>query len=71
MRTSTEKRQTLAIRAGWLRRLWQGLRQMTGDDAYERYLEHHRRHHDGEPLGRAEYFRRSQREKWDGVRRCC
>jgi uncharacterized short protein YbdD (DUF466 family) len=47
------------------------LRELTGDDAYERYLAHHCQHHDGPPLSRAEFFRQSQREKWDGVRRCC
>jgi uncharacterized short protein YbdD (DUF466 family) len=56
---------------GWLQRLWKGLRQLTGDDAYDRYLQHHYRHHQGEPLGRAEFFKLEQRRKWDGVRRCC
>jgi uncharacterized short protein YbdD (DUF466 family) len=56
----------------WLRLMWQGLRQMTGDDAYERYLAHHLLHHaDTAPLDRAAWFRREQQHKWNGVRRCC
>lgn len=41
-------------------------------DAYEAYVEHRRRHHADEPLlSRAEFFRRDQAERWEGVRRCC
>lgn len=52
---------------------WRALRAASGDDAYERYLAHHRLQHGGEgvPMSRAEYFRAEQRRKWDGVRRCC
>ena len=60
--------------------LW--LRHVSGDDAYERYLEHWRRHHtiSGEagengtgesPLGRREFFRQRENERWNGIRRCC
>jgi uncharacterized short protein YbdD (DUF466 family) len=56
----------------WLRRCWQAIRQLSGDDAYERYLAHRAAcHADAVPLSRAEYFRRREREKWEGVRRCC
>jgi uncharacterized short protein YbdD (DUF466 family) len=55
-----------------LRRCWQTLRALSGDDAYERYLEHRRAHRAGEePLSRAEYFRAEQQRKWSGVNRCC
>jgi len=57
-----------------LRRIWALLREVTGDDAYERYLEHWRVGHaaDGTaPLERAAFYREEQRRKWDGVRRCC
>lgn len=57
-----------------LRRAWLLFRELTGDDAYERYLDHWRTHHacgsDG-PLDRAAFYRDEQRRKWDGVRRCC
>ncbi|HEY0666142.1 MAG TPA: YbdD/YjiX family protein [Gallionella sp.] len=57
---------------GWLRRCWEAVRQLSGDDAYERYLAHQMSKHAGAtPLSRREYFRRSEREKWEGVRRCC
>jgi uncharacterized short protein YbdD (DUF466 family) len=57
-----------------LRRIWAALREVTGDDAYERYVAHwHARHcADGAaPLDRAAFCREEQRRKWEGVRRCC
>ncbi len=56
-----------------LQRLWAAFRELTGDDAYERYVEHWRRHHadGGAPLSRAAFCREEQRRKWEGVRRCC
>jgi uncharacterized short protein YbdD (DUF466 family) len=54
--------------------MWALLREVTGDDAYDRYLEHWRQRHaaDGAaPLDRAAFYREEQRRKWDGVRRCC
>jgi uncharacterized short protein YbdD (DUF466 family) len=51
---------------------WQLLRELSGDDAYERYLAHHAAYHaDAPPLTRKEYFCRSEAGKWEGVRRCC
>lgn len=55
-------------------RAWSALRELTGDDAYERYLAHWRAHHasrDRAPLDRATFCREEQRRKWEGVRRCC
>jgi uncharacterized short protein YbdD (DUF466 family) len=63
-----------ALRLLWreLRRGWRFLRQVSGDDAYERYLEHVARFHPGEkPLSRAEHFRMRQEQKWNRVSRCC
>ena len=55
-----------------LRRCWQVVRQLSGDDAYERYLAHHIAcHADAEPLSRKEFFRYSQQMKWSGIKRCC
>jgi uncharacterized short protein YbdD (DUF466 family) len=59
---------------GRLKRLWAVLRELTGDDAYERYLRHWRAQHGAggtAPLDRASFYREEQRRKWDGVRRCC
>jgi uncharacterized short protein YbdD (DUF466 family) len=53
---------------------WAALRELTGDDAYERYLAHRRSHHAhdaGAPLDRKTFYREEQRRKWEGVRRCC
>jgi len=56
----------------WLRQSWRLIRQLSGDDAYERYLVHQAAAHPGQPpLSRAAYFRRCEQEKWHGVRRCC
>lgn len=55
-----------------LRQGWRLLRQLSGDDAYERYLAHHAEAHPGQaPLSRTAYFRRCEQDKWYGVRRCC
>ncbi|MCX7058339.1 MAG: YbdD/YjiX family protein [Proteobacteria bacterium] len=43
-----------------------------GTDAYERYRAHHAAHHGGDvPLDRAAYFHERQRERWNGISRCC
>jgi uncharacterized short protein YbdD (DUF466 family) len=52
--------------------LWRALRTLSGDDAYERYLEHCRRHHPDRPLpGRRDFFAARLAGKWSGVARCC
>ena len=51
---------------------WKVLREMAGDDAYERYCLHHEHHHAHEPpLSRREYYIKSQQKKWTGINRCC
>ena len=57
-----------------LREIWSFLRELTGDDAYERYLAHWRAEHSADrtaPLDRSSFYREEQRRKWDGIRRCC
>jgi uncharacterized short protein YbdD (DUF466 family) len=57
-----------------LRKLWSALREVSGDDAYERYLAHWSERHaasGGAPLDRAAFFAEEQRRKWSGVSRCC
>jgi uncharacterized short protein YbdD (DUF466 family) len=55
-----------------LNKLWTFIRRLSGDDAYERYLDHHAAAHPGEPaLSRKEHFKREQERKWGGIRRCC
>jgi uncharacterized short protein YbdD (DUF466 family) len=55
-----------------LKQIWQAIRQLSGDDAYERYLVHHAQHHpDTLPLSKREFFKRWQDNKWHGVKRCC
>jgi uncharacterized short protein YbdD (DUF466 family) len=55
-----------------LQRCFAYLRQVSGDDAYERYLEHHRQHHaDQMTLDRRAFYLAEQQRKWNGVKRCC
>jgi uncharacterized short protein YbdD (DUF466 family) len=56
----------------WVHACWQALRQISGDDAYERYLAHHTEAHPDEPpLDRRRFYLEQQRAKWSGVNRCC
>jgi uncharacterized short protein YbdD (DUF466 family) len=55
-----------------LRYAWAFLRQVSGDDAYERYLDHMARCHAEEPvMTRAQYFAFRLDEKWQRISRCC
>ena len=54
------------------RSVWRAIRELSGDDGYERYLAHHATAHpDVQPLTRAAWFTHNQHEKWTGVKRCC
>jgi uncharacterized short protein YbdD (DUF466 family) len=55
-----------------LRALWRGLRAVTGDDAYDRYLEHHAAQHPGAaPLSRRAFYEAEQKRQWSRINRCC
>jgi len=57
-----------------LKVFWRGVRQLSGDDAYERYLRHYAQHHaDAEtpPLSKPEFFKQWQDRQWQGIKRCC
>jgi uncharacterized short protein YbdD (DUF466 family) len=55
-----------------LKKLWDFMREVTGDDAYERYLQrHHQTHPDVPPLTEQEFFASEQERKWSGINRCC
>jgi len=55
-----------------LRLLWRAIRQLSGDDGYERYLAHHAAAHPDTPaLPRREWFAYQQRQKWSVIKRCC
>ena len=58
----------------WMKSLWKSIRQLSGDDAYERYLAHFATHHSSDlapPLGKEEFFKQWQDNKWKGIKRCC
>ncbi|HZF25622.1 MAG TPA: YbdD/YjiX family protein [Steroidobacteraceae bacterium] len=55
-------------------RWWQTLRSLSGDDRYERYVEHLRSHHPGSELPtRARFYASELERRWnrDGPTRCC
>lgn len=55
-----------------LRELWQLVRALATDDAYERYLAHHAQEHGGTaPMSRRAFYLGEQQRKWTGVSRCC
>jgi len=48
-----------------IRSAWWYLKEVSGENAYDRYLERHRATHPTkEPLGRGEFYRRLQDEKY-------
>lgn len=61
----------MPMRTWWQQaRAW--LRELTGDDAYERYVQHHQQHHDDQVLlNRQQFYLTEQQRKWSGVKRCC
>lgn len=58
---------------------WHSIRQLSGDDAYERYLKHYAEFHEANalqedlepPLSREAFFKQWQDGKWKGIKRCC
>jgi uncharacterized short protein YbdD (DUF466 family) len=59
-----------ATRLLWI--AWRFVRQVSGDDAYERYGEHMARVHPGQvTMTRSQYFSFCQDQKWNRVTRCC
>ncbi len=55
-----------------LHQSWRTLRELSGDDGYERYLAHHAAAHPGtSPLSHSAWFSNRQQQKWSGVNRCC
>ncbi len=51
---------------------WRFVRQVSGDDAFDRYLAHHRdAHADGVPMTREQFYQFRQEQKWNRISRCC
>jgi uncharacterized short protein YbdD (DUF466 family) len=52
--------------------IWRAIRELSGDDAYERYIAQHATSFpDTMPLARKDFFLSQQRQKWSGIQRCC
>lgn len=59
-----------------IKHAWHLIRRLSGDDAYEQYLQHHAAFHansvDAKPaLSRKEFFKLFQDSQWNKIRRCC
>jgi uncharacterized short protein YbdD (DUF466 family) len=64
--------------SGKIKAVWRIVRRLSGDDAYEQYLQHYVRHHQADtghechpPLNKADFFKQWQDAKWNGIKRCC
>lgn len=60
----------------WWHRCRDFVRQLSGDDAYERYLVHYEEAHATLPnppprLTRKEFYRQFEDRRWNGPNRCC
>lgn len=54
------------------KKIWGFIKEVSGDDAYERYLKHYAQCHPNEtPLDRKEFFKQEQERKWNSIKRCC
>lgn len=52
--------------------VWRVIRELSGDDAYERYITQHTTNYpDTTPLTRKDFFLCQQQQKWRGIQRCC
>lgn len=52
--------------------VWRVIRELSGDDAYERYIAQHAASYpDTTPLARKDFFLFQQQQKWSGIQRCC
>ncbi len=52
--------------------LWRVIRELSGDDAYERYIAQHAINYpDATPLARKDFFLSQQQKQWSGIQRCC
>lgn len=52
--------------------IWRAIRELSGDDAYERYIAQHVTHYPNTtPLARKDFFLYRQQQKWSGIQRCC
>lgn len=54
-----------------LQSLWIGLRQWSGDAAYERYLECTARHGEATPLSESEFYVQQLNRRYSRPNRCC
>lgn len=71
--TETIQEASKKLRSG-LAALWAGIREVSGDSAYERYLERQRRRGEHRRLSPEEFYRQRLERKYnrkDSPARCC
>jgi uncharacterized short protein YbdD (DUF466 family) len=54
-----------------LQHFWMGLRQWSGDAAYDRYVECTTRHGAGKPLSEADFYVEQLNRRYSRPNRCC
>ena len=64
-----------------IKKIWENIRRLSGDDAYEQYIQHYVEAHansegfavgdNNVPLSREAFFKEWQDKKWKGIKRCC
>ncbi|HTZ32070.1 MAG TPA: CstA-like transporter-associated (seleno)protein [Methylomirabilota bacterium] len=52
-------------------KFWQGLREWSGDAAYETYVQYARKHRAAHVLSREEFYVEQLKRKYSRVSRCC
>lgn len=50
---------------------WRALRQLTGDDAYDRYVRAHSPQCQHPVLSRRAFYAQREQSKWSSIQRCC
>jgi len=71
MENGKEKSRFLASLGMTIWRLWQGLREWSGDAAYEIYVQCATRQHAARVLSREEFYVEQLQRKYSRVNRCC
>ncbi|MDC0127252.1 CstA-like transporter-associated (seleno)protein [Methylophilaceae bacterium] len=57
-----------------LKNIWKFIRTLSGDDAYEVYLNNFivcKNHSNKKPLSRKDFFCQQLQKKWNKINRCC
>jgi uncharacterized short protein YbdD (DUF466 family) len=70
-KTAKEKSRFLAALGMTITKVWQGVREWSGDAAYDRYVRCAVKHRAGRVLSREEFYVEQLQRKYSRVSRCC